>query len=351
MAKIIYIQKDLQNADSVALKIRDDFSKIPNVKKQAARADLHSIALTEDGSVYVVGNNEDGLLGLGNQEKLDKPKKIEGLPPIKDFTIGHSSSFLIDEYNNVYSFGDNHHGQLGLGHKNNVLVPQEITALKGCDITKVCYWASAAFFLSKDGTVYYSGTFDRDAMFYPNKPRVYNKLLSITKMDTTTDFTIFLDSTGKVHVQFDNQFTNSSHTSADFLTLSHTDILDVGIHYIDSYHGHAPYVQVLLDKSGKVFFAGLNKGLLDEPLPLPKVKRMTQGICYGNDTYQSNVNVFELYDGSLTAVKIYRNSDWDFEIIEERILANSQLSKQIKELMDKREIEDAPIQLEVRPRF
>ncbi|WP_419421504.1 RCC1-like domain-containing protein (plasmid) [Legionella sp. D16C41] len=250
----------------------------------------------------------------------------------------------MDENNNVYSFGDNRRGHLGLGHENKVLVPQEITALKGCDITKIYYWASAAFFLSKDGTVYYSGRFDSNATFYPKKPRVYNKLSAVTKMNTTTDFTIFLDSTGKVHVQFDNQFTNSSHTSADFLTLPYKDIRDIGIHHTDSYHAHAPYVQVLLDNSGKVFFAGLNKGLLDEPLPLPKVKRMTQSVCYGNDEYLGNV--FELYDGSFMAVKIYRNSDWDFEITEERILANTQLSKQLKELMDKRDMEDAPIQLE-----
>ncbi|WP_419421493.1 hypothetical protein ACNVED_16060 (plasmid) [Legionella sp. D16C41] len=70
MVKIIYKQKDFQNADSVSLKIRNDFSNIPNVKKQAnARWDLYSIALTEDGSVYVVGYNEHQV-GLSNTRKF-----------------------------------------------------------------------------------------------------------------------------------------------------------------------------------------------------------------------------------------------------------------------------------------
>ena len=344
MGKVIYTKKAFDKADSTSLNIRDDFSDIPNIKKQDnARWDLHSMGLTEDGAIYVVGCNKEGQLGLGDKKKRIVPTKIEELPPIKDFTIGHMSSFLIDENNKVYGFGDNPNGILGLGHKDSVLAPEEITALRGCNITKICYWASAAFFLSTDGTVYYSGKFDSQAMFYPKTPRVFNRLHSITKMDCAADFTSFLDSTGKVHVQFDNRFTNSSHSSSEFVTSPHTDIIDIAISYVNSYYGHALYTQILLDKSGQVFIS-VEKDILDHQLPLPRVKRMTQGVPLENEKYLDNV--FELENGSFATFKIYRNKNENFEITEKTIPADSQLAHQLKELMDKRELENAPIQLD-----
>lgn len=342
MDKVTYSKKEFQNADSTSLSIRDDFPDIPSIKKQYnARWDLHSMALTEDGMIYVVGFNREGQLGLGDRKDRKVASKIEGLPPIKDFTIGHMSSFLIDENNNVYGFGKNCYGMLGLGHEDNVLEPQEITNLRGCDITKICYWSSTAFFLSKDGTVYYSGKFDKASWFYPKTPRVFSKVHSITKIDFATHFTNFLDSSGKVHVQFSNILIGS--ISCEFVTSAHTNIFDIGVAGIDSYHGHAPSAQVLLDKSGQVFISA-EKWILDEQLPLPKVKRMTQYVPLENEKYLANV--FELYDGSFAGVKIYRNSNWDIEIAEEMIPAESKLAHQLKELMDKREIASAPIKLD-----
>ncbi|KTD67554.1 Regulator of chromosome condensation (RCC1) repeat protein [Legionella santicrucis] len=139
MTKIVYKKEAISNDDTTfLLDENNDFPGLINIKKQDnARWDLHSMALTEDGSVYVLGCNYEGQLGLGDTNKRKEPTKIEGLPSIKDFALGHMSSFLIDENNNVYSFGENQYGQLGLGHKNNVSVPQEVTALKGRNITRI----------------------------------------------------------------------------------------------------------------------------------------------------------------------------------------------------------------------
>ncbi|WP_028388776.1 RCC1 domain-containing protein [Legionella fairfieldensis] len=342
MTKIIYKKEAVDNSNATfVLDKNNDFPSVANIKKQDnARWDLHSMALTGDGSVYVLGCNYEGQLGLGDTNDRKKPTKIEGLPPIKDFTLGHMSSFLIDENNNVYSFGENRYGQLGLGHKNNVSIPQEVTALKGCNITRIHYWHAAAFFLSTEGKVYYSGSFDHSAMFSPIKPRVFYGLPPITKIHSTTDFTAFLADTGEVYVQPDNNCIHTCHKPAKLQKLPFKEIIDIGVYNITTNSGCGLSVQMLLDNCGKVFVGGF----LDEPLDLPEVKRMTQCIPLEQNKYLDNV--FELCDGSFAIVEIKQKSNLDFEIVDTRVTPTSKLAEQLTKALDKRAVEKAPLELE-----
>ncbi|QBR83812.1 hypothetical protein E3983_05290 [Legionella israelensis] len=240
----------------------------------------------------------------------------------------------------MYSFGENRYGQLGLGHKNNVSVPQEVTALKGCNITRIHYWHSAAFFLSTEGKVYYSGSFDHSAMFSPTKPRVFYGLPPITKIHSTTDFTVFLAGTGEVYVQPDNNCVHTYHKPAKLQKLPFKDIIDIGIYNITTYSGCGISTQLLLDNFGKVFVSGF----LDEPLDLPKVKRMTQYIQLEQSKCLDNI--FELCDGSFAIVGIKQKSNLDFEIIDNRVVPDSKLAEQLRKAMDERAVEEAPLKLE-----
>ncbi|WP_173237218.1 RCC1 domain-containing protein [Legionella antarctica] len=342
MNKIIYKKEALDKGDTTFVLVKNnDFHSLTNIKKQAsARWDLHSMALTKDGSVYGLGRNYAGQLGLGDTIDRENPTKIEGLPPIKYFALGHTSTFLIDENNKVYSFGENQYGQLGVGHKDNVLVPQEVTDLNDFNITGIQYRCSAAFFLNTEGKVYYSGSFDHSAMFSPTKPRIFCGLPPITKIHSTNHFTVFLAGAGEVYVQPNNTCDQPYHKPTKLQKLPFKEIIDIGVYNIKTYSGSGLSVQMLLDNCGQVFVGGF----LDEPLDLPEVKRMTSSIQFEQSKYRDYV--FELCDGAFAIVEIKQKSNLDFEIVDKRVAPDSKLAEQLRKAMDDRAVEDTPLKLE-----
>ena len=94
----------------------------------------HTLALLKDGSVYAWGDNEFGQLGGG--EVLDVlialgddgdsvlvPFKNEGLLDIKDISAGDCHSLALSEDGSVYAWGLNNYGQLGDGTRVDRFVP------------------------------------------------------------------------------------------------------------------------------------------------------------------------------------------------------------------------------------
>jgi len=75
----------------------------------------HTVALTEDGSVYTWGYGRKGALGHSDSESVMQPKKVETLPAgIVRVDAGASHTIVMDTAGKLYSFGDNTFGQLGL---------------------------------------------------------------------------------------------------------------------------------------------------------------------------------------------------------------------------------------------
>ena len=96
----------------------------------------HVICLDVNGSVYTIGSNEYGQLGIGkNQEELSITFKIQrvNLPPVKQVACGQHTSICVSEDGFVYSFGRNKFGQLGLGNLENYHSPQQIESLNNVD--------------------------------------------------------------------------------------------------------------------------------------------------------------------------------------------------------------------------
>ena len=78
----------------------------------------HSIMLC-DNQVYVWGANGYGQLGLGHNNDVNSPQKLN-LDNIIKISCGLYHSMAITNLNQVYVWGGNGYGQLGLGHNNNV---------------------------------------------------------------------------------------------------------------------------------------------------------------------------------------------------------------------------------------
>jgi len=89
----------------------------------------HSLCLDNQGRVWGFGSNDDGELGLGDNDDRLVPTLIPNLANIIKVKAGERSSFCLDDQGHVWSFGDNATGQLGLGDKLNRNIPTLIPAL------------------------------------------------------------------------------------------------------------------------------------------------------------------------------------------------------------------------------
>ena len=109
-----------------------------------------NLFLDSEGSVYSVGNNYCGTLGLGlgRTKKQDVLNKIVNIPPIRTISCVNASCYLIDFEGNLWTFGNNDHRQLGHGDKKDKNVPKMIQTLK--NIRQISYGSSGYHFFAKN---------------------------------------------------------------------------------------------------------------------------------------------------------------------------------------------------------
>jgi alpha-tubulin suppressor-like RCC1 family protein len=142
---------------------RNVFTEVPslsdkNITTVAAGA-FHSLALSHEGKVYATGMNYNGQLGLGDN---DDHNVFTEVPSLSDKNItaiiaGGLHSFALSHEGKVYATGTNYDGQLGLGDNTNRNTFTEIPFLSDKNITTVAAGRHHSFVLSRDGKVYTAG--------------------------------------------------------------------------------------------------------------------------------------------------------------------------------------------------
>ncbi len=89
--------------------------------------------LTNDGRVYVMGNNKYGQLGIGTLQStsLGIPVELASLHgiPIIQIACGAYHSMVLTVSGNIFSFGKNDFGQLGFGDTKNRSYPMNLKFL------------------------------------------------------------------------------------------------------------------------------------------------------------------------------------------------------------------------------
>lgn len=117
----------------------------------------HVYVITEDGSLYLWGNNEKGQLGLGQEKAIiNTPTKIDTLGVVKNVFAGLDATFILTADNSLYASGATHFGQLGLGDLGGasmIYAFQKVTGYTG-NITKFYSHSSCTFALTDDNYLY-----------------------------------------------------------------------------------------------------------------------------------------------------------------------------------------------------
>jgi Regulator of chromosome condensation (RCC1) repeat len=89
-------------------------SGVPNVAAIAMGGD-HVMMLTEDGQVWVRGNNKSGQLGLGDYQSRNSAMPVPGMDDVVAIAAGGSHSLAVKSDGSLWAWGDNFYGALGVG--------------------------------------------------------------------------------------------------------------------------------------------------------------------------------------------------------------------------------------------
>lgn len=88
------------------------------------------VALDEDGNVFTWGDGSYYDLGHGTDNaNVYSPKKVEGLPIIKQVAKGKNHTLAIAENGDIWGWGNNSSGELGSDLKGKVYVPTKISGI------------------------------------------------------------------------------------------------------------------------------------------------------------------------------------------------------------------------------
>ena len=125
-----------------------------------------TMIITEDGRVWVTGENKNGQLGLGHKNPVATPTelKVDGVDKFRKGVIGINTGALISENGDLYTFGFGGSalqgvGCLGQGDGESYLTPKLVESLveDGCQVEDVTLGESHTTVLTTEGEVLTTG--------------------------------------------------------------------------------------------------------------------------------------------------------------------------------------------------
>eukprot|EP00268_Persea_americana_P052753 TRINITY_DN5926_c1_g1_i2.p1 TRINITY_DN5926_c1_g1~~TRINITY_DN5926_c1_g1_i2.p1 ORF type:complete len:427 (+),score=78.22 TRINITY_DN5926_c1_g1_i2:188-1468(+) len=152
---------------------------IPNRVIQISAGYRHSAAITEDGGLYMWGNNSSGQLGLGRRADkiVSTPCRVECLVGfrIKMIVLGSEHSIAITDEGDALSWGAGGSGRLGHGHQSSIFgllrssseyTPRLIKDFEGAKIRKIAAGLLHSAFIDEQGSVFAFGERTMDRMVF-----------------------------------------------------------------------------------------------------------------------------------------------------------------------------------------
>ena len=217
-------------------------------------AAVHTITLSNDGTLHSFGNNREGQLGLGhnkdvslptpipnlpkinmiscgayfsvcvdyegfmwsfgifggNTTKFYGPQRIEDIPPVLSVSCGAYHTLIITNDSNLWSWGRNDLGQLCLGNKENQMKPQKTSF---SNISKISSGYYHSLFQNNKGEIFSCG-YNRQGqcgLGHFTDPQITPSLIlnapaKIVQFVGGCNQSLFLDSEGNVYSAGENMY-------------------------------------------------------------------------------------------------------------------------------------------------
>ncbi|WP_249901538.1 S-layer homology domain-containing protein [Paenibacillus sp. PK3_47] len=125
---------------------------------EADAGSTHSLVRLQNGDVYAFGSGQNGQLGLGSDILFARtPTKIEGLSNISSINAGVVNSVAIRNDGTAFVFGDNAYGVLGQGDQINRFLPTPVPGLSLASADPGVFSLRTAPFITTAGELYLAG--------------------------------------------------------------------------------------------------------------------------------------------------------------------------------------------------
>ena len=220
----------------------------------------HTITLSDDGTVYSIGSNYTGTLGLGldQEDDVPLPTPIPNLPKITQISCGSYFTVCIDHEGFIWSFGQNYSGQLGTGNKTNCNAPQKIINIP--PVVSVSCGSAHTLIITNDQNLWSFGynengqlcNGDKEDRSNPQKTSFSN----ISKLSAGWSYSLFENNNGEIFSCGDNRFGQcvSGHFDSPQITPSLIPNLPSNIVQFVCGSCH----NLFLDSEGNVYSVGAN---------------------------------------------------------------------------------------------
>jgi len=116
---------------------------------------FHTAMLREDGTVWSVGDNYHGQLGIGHTVDSKSPVQMQGITGIVDIAAGYYHTVMLKSDGTVWGVGWNTNGQLGDGTTVGKTLPVQMQGIS--DVVDISAGANHTVMLKSDGTVWSVG--------------------------------------------------------------------------------------------------------------------------------------------------------------------------------------------------
>jgi len=136
--------------------------KVAGPLKKIVLGDTFIIGLKEKGQVVSWGKDpKNGCLGLGksgmdgnNKTQVDAPEDVKELRNVTDIQMGTEHVVALTNIGEVFCWGNNSKGQLGVGTEEVLWKPTKVEALASEQIMQIAVVKNSTFALSISGVVY-----------------------------------------------------------------------------------------------------------------------------------------------------------------------------------------------------